>query len=108
MPEFLQDRPMALAATVAIAWSYLIIRVTKLITDKFPTFKENILPKVQKTALFGIGVAPIAYATLFPEAASYAMSEHEVYTSGMIGGWAGSLTGIAHNIHKETIESKLT
>lgn len=93
MPEFLRERPVFSAASLAAIGVYglgmLASRVSKkYVVNAIPNFDRNF--RIIETAIrCGIPVAAIVYSAVDPQGAKDLLMQHPVYTAGMAGAYAG-------------------
>lgn len=109
LPQALQAKDMAIAPTLGLIGSYLVVRglqwTSKNIIDKFiPNFDEKWLPKLEKACTFSMAIAPLVYLYIDSEGAKEIMTQHPTYTSGMAGVYFGSLAGAVQDLNKRKLE----
>ena len=124
MPQALQDRDMASAFVLGSAGTYGVIRglqwtsknivdpyiwsrMPKFVKDRAPSFDKDVLPALEKICATGMAVAPIIYAAIDPQGAKEIMTQHPVYTSGMLGVGAGSIAAVAQDLHRRSIQREI-
>jgi len=112
MPDAVQDRDMASAFVLGGAGMYSIVKglqwTSKNIMNRFVyDFDENWLPKLEKTCIVGMAVAPLVYSLIDPEGARAMVAHHPTYSSGMAGVWAGSIAGAVQDVQKRPLEDRL-
>ena len=116
MPQAIQDRSVASAFILGTAGSYGLVRGLQwtsknLIKKIIPDFDKKILPKLEKVCIVGLASVPLVYSLIDPEGANQILSQHPVYSAGMIGVYTGSITGAVQDLHKKSkqnLEESLT
>lgn len=114
-PQVVQDRPMASAFILGSLGIYGVVRSlqwsSKNVVNYFISdFDEKYLPILEKACIGGMIAVPILYAIVNPNKAREIITQHPIYTSGMIGVAFGSIAGALQDLRKrskKTLEEKL-
>ncbi len=102
-PQFLQDRPKTSAFVLGGSGIYGVVKslqwTSKNIMDYYVSnFDEKILPILEKGCIAAMAAAPFLCYLVAPEATKEVMDQHQVYTSGMVGVWLGSIIGAGQDL----------
>ena len=112
MPEVVQDKSMASAFILGSVGIYGVVKglqwSSRNVMNYFiEDFDEKYLPILEKACIVGMIGIPLAYAIIDPEGAREIMTQHPVYTSGMIGVAFGSITAALQDLNRRRLEKKL-
>lgn len=103
MPDFLRERPVFSAFTMAAAGTYGLTRAaqgaSKAVMNKVvANFDDRCLPTLEKICIYGIPAAALVYSAIDPEGAQSVLMKHPVYTAGMAGAYAGGLLAATQDL----------
>ncbi len=112
MPKFLQERSKTSAFVLGGSGIYATVRTlqwtSKNIMDYYISdFDEKILPVLEKTCIGLMVAAPFLCYLVAPERTKEIISQHQVYTSGMVGVWLGSIIGAGQDLIKRSKQKPL-
>jgi len=113
LPDFLRDRPMFSAFSMASLSTYGLAKLAQYVSKNhvskvIPDFDKKYLPKIEKACQYGIPALALMYSAIDPEGAKAILMQHPVYTAGMAGAFAGGFVAAQHDLdQKRTIEDKL-
>src|SRR4030042_2477226 len=103
MPDFLRERPMFTAFTMAAVGTYGLARAAQWASENImnravPNFDEKYLPKFEKICAYGIPSAILLYSAIDPEGAKSVLMNHPVYAAGMTGIYTGGLVAATQDL----------
>ena len=102
-PEFLRQRPMFSAAVLGASGAFGLVKGLQEVSmrwmDNIVTeFDERWLPELEKACLAGVPALALGYALVDPEGMRQVVSEHPVYTAGMVSAYAGAATATLQDL----------
>ncbi|MBN1792459.1 hypothetical protein JW826_02135 [Candidatus Woesearchaeota archaeon] len=104
-PDWMQETPVtnafALGAVGTYSLTWLLQKTSKKVVDKvIPGFDEKALPILEKICIAGVTAGPLLYAMIDPEGAQNIMTQHPVYTSGMLGVSVGGVIAATQDLQR--------
>lgn len=109
MPQSIRERDVESAFLLGFIGVYGVVRglqwTSKNAYDKIsPGFHEYILPTLEKICITTMAITPFVYATFDSQGAKQLISEHPVYTFGMVGVYVGSLAAAIQDLKNRNKE----
>lgn len=107
MPQWVQDRDIALAALLGSSVTYGVVRglqwTSKNLMGKIiPNFDEKWLPKLEKICIAGITL-PVLYAFLIePQIGKEIVTQNPTYAAGMSGIYVAGVAGALQDLNKRS------
>ncbi len=104
-PDFFKERPVFSAFSLGFLGSSSLVSSLQyasknLVNKIIPEFDDKILPSLEKACIFCITSIPLAYSFFNPEDIENIISNHPVYTSGMLGVYLGSVYFALKDLNK--------
>lgn len=98
---FVDETPEASAATLGALGSFLVVKGIQKGSEKLvPGFHEKVLPTLEKIAIGGTALIPLAVGFYAPGEVRDMIVQHPTYTMGMLGAMSGSVAGALHDLYK--------
>ena len=112
MPQAVQERNISSAFILGSLGIYGVVRGlqwgSKNVMNYFiPNFDEKYLPVMEKACIGGMIAIPLLYSMINPTEAIEIITQHPIYTSGMIGVAFGSIAGALQDLNKRSKQKSL-
>jgi len=96
MPQIVRDRDILIAPVLGYGGIRGVVKGLQFLSEKFSKrynnkFDNIALPILERISQVTITLFPLGYSIFDPEGAKEIMTQHPVYTSGMVGLWIGAM-----------------
>ena len=107
-PEWVQDRGMVNSVLFGAGVAYAGVRLLQFVSKRFvdpiaPGFDTKVLPALERICIAGATLAPLAFGIADPQRAQDFVMNYPAYTSGLVGAYAGAVTGAVQDLHKRDV-----
>jgi hypothetical protein len=105
MPEFMKERPMFSAFSMAALGAYGLTKSIQFVSEKYinkiiPNFDSKYLPRIEKAVQYGLPALALLYSVIDPDGAKEILMNHPVYASGMAGAFVGGFIAAQKDLDK--------